>query len=71
MQLSYIANIHTNEELTDMPCIGYRVHKINESTFALEERTPLSQGLCYLLCGNERAMLIDAGAYKGFCLFPG
>ena len=39
----------------------YRVSKIGEGTFAIEEKTAVNQGLCYLLCGEERAMLIDTG----------
>ena len=45
----------------------YTVHSIGKDTFAIEEKTPLNQGLCYLLCGAEKALLIDTGfGYKGF-----
>lgn len=37
----------------------YLVHPIGANTYAIEEKTPLSQGLCYLLLGSERALLID------------
>jgi glyoxylase-like metal-dependent hydrolase (beta-lactamase superfamily II) len=45
----------------------YTSRQINENTFAIEERTLFSQGLCYLLCGEERALLIDSCfGLKGF-----
>ena len=44
-----------------MPLTGYVVHELNKTSFALEEKTPMSQGLCYLLCGQEKALLIDTG----------
>ncbi|MDR1293072.1 MAG: MBL fold metallo-hydrolase [Clostridiales Family XIII bacterium] len=45
----------------------YTVHPIDDSTFAIEEKTRFSQGLCYLLCGGERALLIDTCfGLKGF-----
>lgn len=37
----------------------YIVHPIDANTFAIEEKTRLMQGLCYLLCGEEKALLID------------
>ena len=37
----------------------YIVHKLNENTYAIEEKSLLGQGLCYLLCGEEKALLID------------
>ncbi|MDL2250005.1 MBL fold metallo-hydrolase [Lachnospiraceae bacterium OttesenSCG-928-J05] len=44
----------------------YNVYPINETTFAIEEKTRISQGLCYLLCGKEKALLIDTGlGFKG------
>lgn len=39
----------------------YTVHQLNGTTWAIEEKTPVSQGLCYLLCGSQRALLIDTG----------
>jgi len=54
--------LHPNyKEQNEMPIAGYTVHKLNNSTYALEEKTPMSQGLCYLLCGLEQALLIDTG----------
>jgi len=44
-----------------MSIAGYTVNKLNNNTYAIEEKTPMSQGLCYLLCGQEKAMLIDTG----------
>ncbi len=45
----------------------YTVHPIDENTFAIEEKTRLNQGLCYLLCGGEKALLIDTCfGYRGF-----
>ncbi len=44
----------------------YTVHPIDENTFAIEEKSPLNQGLCYLLTGTEKALLIDTGfGYNG------
>ncbi|MFV0352913.1 MAG: MBL fold metallo-hydrolase [Oscillospiraceae bacterium] len=37
----------------------YTVHPINKNTFALEEKNKGAQGLCYLLIGDEKALLID------------
>jgi len=37
----------------------YLVHPIDANTYAIEEKTSISQGLCYLLLGAERALLID------------
>jgi glyoxylase-like metal-dependent hydrolase (beta-lactamase superfamily II) len=45
----------------------YTIHTINENTFAIEEKTRFNQGLCYLLCGAEEALLIDTCfGLKGF-----
>jgi glyoxylase-like metal-dependent hydrolase (beta-lactamase superfamily II) len=45
----------------------YTVRPIDENTFAIEEKTRFNQGLCYLLCGAERALLIDTCfGLKGF-----
>ena len=45
----------------------YTVHTIDENTFAIEEKTKFNQGLCYLLRGREKALLIDTGfGYQGF-----
>ncbi|GHU98015.1 MBL fold metallo-hydrolase [Spirochaetia bacterium] len=43
----------------------YRVTKIDERTFAVEEKTPASQGLLYLLEGSKSALLIDTGLGMG------
>lgn len=44
----------------------YHVHKLNENTYLIEEKTLINQGLCYLLCGEEYALLIDTGlGYRG------
>lgn len=44
----------------------YTVHPIDANTFAIEEKTVINQGLCYLLCGKEKALLIDTGlGYDG------
>lgn len=43
----------------------YTPHPINETTWLIEEKTKMNQGLCYLLCGEEKALLIDTGlGYK-------
>lgn len=45
----------------------YTVHPIDKNTFAIEEKSPAGQGLCYLLCGTEKALLIDTClGYAGF-----
>lgn len=45
---------------------AYHVHQLNENTYLIEEKTLINQGLCYLLCGEERALLIDTGlGYPG------
>lgn len=44
----------------------YQIHQLNENTYLIEEKTWMNQGLCYLLCGEERALLIDTGmGYPG------
>ena len=43
----------------------YTVHKLNQNTYALEEKTWMGQGLCYLLCGRKKALLIDTGTGCG------
>lgn len=44
---------------------NYTTHPIGEKTFLIEEKTLLNQGLCYLLLGEEKALLIDTGlGYK-------
>ena len=49
-----------------MPLARYITSKINTDTYAIEEKTPINQGLCYLLCGRDRALLIDTGfGFKG------
>lgn len=44
-----------------MPLARYDIRQLNADTWALEEKTPINQGLCYLLCGREKALLIDTG----------
>jgi len=39
----------------------YNVFSLDKRTYAIEEKTPFSQGLCYLLCGDDAALLIDTG----------
>lgn len=39
----------------------YTVHKINADTFVLEEKSWMGQALCYLVCGEKKALLIDTG----------
>lgn len=43
----------------------HKIHKLNDSTFVLEEKTWMGQCLCYLLCGKEKALLIDTGTGCG------
>lgn len=44
----------------------YHVRQLDEGTYAIEEKTPINQGLCYLLCGTRQALLIDTGlGYPG------
>ena len=38
---------------------------LDAQTFLIEERTKFSQGLCYLLCGTDAALLIDTGMPMG------
>lgn len=45
-----------------MPKQNYTVHPIDKQTFVIEEKTRVMQALCYLLCGEERALLIDTGS---------
>ena len=44
-----------------MPGASYFSREINENTFAIEEKHLLGQEVCYLLCGAEKALLIDTG----------
>jgi glyoxylase-like metal-dependent hydrolase (beta-lactamase superfamily II) len=44
-----------------MKLAKYTVHPIAPQTFAIQERTLLSQGLSYLLCGTQEALLVDTG----------
>ena len=39
----------------------YNVTPLDGRTYVIEEKTPLSQALCYLLCGKSAALLIDTG----------
>lgn len=39
----------------------YTAHPIGDKTFAIEEKTALNQGLCYLICGETKALLVDTG----------
>lgn len=44
----------------------YKVHPIDDKTFAIEEKTMVNQGLCYLICGTKKSLLIDTGlGYDG------
>jgi len=45
--------------------INYKATPIDAKTFVIEEKTPLSQSLCYLVCGEDRALLVDAGMPLG------
>lgn len=40
---------------------NYTAHPIDPSTYVIEEKTKLNQALCYLICGEEKALLIDTG----------
>jgi glyoxylase-like metal-dependent hydrolase (beta-lactamase superfamily II) len=44
-----------------MPVARYKIRQLNTDTYAIEEKTPISQGLCYLLLGQEKALMIDTG----------
>jgi len=39
----------------------YNITALDNRTFVIEEKTPMSQALCYLACGEEAALLIDTG----------
>ena len=39
----------------------YNVTEIDARTFVIEEKTPMSQSLCYLVCGEDAALLVDTG----------
>ena len=39
----------------------YKVTPLDPRTWVIEEKTPASQALCYLLCGEAAALLIDTG----------
>jgi len=39
----------------------YNITSLDPRTFVIEEKTPASQALCYLLCGEDAALLIDTG----------
>ena len=39
----------------------YKVMALDQQTFVIEEKTPFSQALCYLVCGKSAALLIDTG----------
>ena len=43
----------------------YNVTPLDRHTYVIEEKTPFSQVLCYLLCGETHAMLIDTGLPLG------
>lgn len=40
---------------------NYTAQPIDSVTYLIEEKTKLNQGLCYLLLGEEKALLIDTG----------
>jgi len=44
---------------------NYTATPLDSKTFLIEERTKFSQGLCYLLCGEDSALLIDTGMPVG------
>lgn len=46
----------------------YSPRQIDRDSWAIEEKTPFTQGLCYLLLGRERALLVDTGL--GFAGLP-
>ena len=39
----------------------YKVTPLDPRTWVIEEKTPASQALCYLLCGEDAALLVDTG----------
>ena len=39
----------------------FTVEKIDNNTFAISEYKHWEETHCYLLCGNEKAILIDTG----------
>lgn len=44
-----------------MPFVKHLVHRIDDNTYAIEEKSPASQLICYLLIGKKKALLIDTG----------
>lgn len=40
---------------------NYTAYPIHDGTYLIEEKTKLNQGLCYLICGEEKALLVDTG----------
>ena len=43
----------------------YKTEALDAQTFLIEETTPMSNALCYLLCGAESALMIDTGLSIG------
>lgn len=39
----------------------YKITPLDPRTYAVEEKTPFTQALCYLLCGEDAALLVDTG----------
>jgi len=39
----------------------YNITPLDPRTYVIEEKTPASQALCYLLCGEDAALLVDTG----------
>jgi len=39
----------------------YNITPLDARTWVIEEKTPASQSLCYLLCGEDAALLVDTG----------
>ena len=39
----------------------YKVTPLDPRTWVIEEKTPVTQALCYLLCGEDAALLVDTG----------
>lgn len=49
-----------------MALTSYTVRELSADTWVLEEKSPVSQGLCYVLRGQEKALLVDTGfGFKG------
>ena len=40
---------------------NYTAYPIHDGTYLIKEKTKLNQALCYLICGEEKALLVDTG----------